>query len=295
VSVVEELEQLGGVARRRALLRRVDRAALDRALEVGDIERIGHGRFALPGADRAVRAAVACGGTVGLLDAALHHGWAVKTRPRTPHVVVSRGRRVPAARAREVTLHRAELAPHEIDDRWTAEETTLDHCLRRLPFDEALCVADSAPREGVGRDVLRRLAAGAKGPGSAQLRRVVAEASPEADNPFESTARSIALDVPGLVVRPQVELEGLGFRVDLADVRLRIVIECDSFEWHGKRSALERDARRYNAMVVNGWIVLRLCYDDVMHHPDEVRRTLVAAVALAQLLNKALLSTRPAA
>ncbi|MBC7638997.1 MAG: hypothetical protein H7231_04340 [Rhodoferax sp.] len=47
----------------------------------------------------------------------------------------------------------------------------------------------------------------------------------------------------------------------------------------GAVSALERDARRYNAMVVNGWIVIRLCYDDVMHHPDAVREVLAAAVA----------------
>ena len=94
---------------------------------------------------------------------------------------------------------------------------------------------------------------------------------------------------------PQVVLEGLGFRADLVDVRLRIVIECDSFEWHGKKFALERDARRYNEMVVNWWIVIRLCFDDVMHRPDAVREVLTAAVALAELLNKAIFAPGPAA
>ena len=90
-------------------------------------------------------------------------------------------------------------------------------------------------------------------------------------------------------------LEGLGYRPDLVDLRLRIVIECDSFEWHGKRSALAADARRYNAMVVDGWIVLRLVYDDVMGDPVAVRVLLVAVVALAELLNKALRAARSAA
>ena len=287
MSVVEHLEWLGGVARRRTLLRHVDRGELERAVEAGDVVRLVRGRYALPGADEAVRTAVACGGVVGLTDAALHHGWAVKTPPRVPHVVVSRGRRV-AATAPPAVLHRAELDASQIDGHWTAVETTLEHCLRRLPFDEALCVADSALREGVGRDLLDRLAEGARGPGAAQLKRVVAESTPEAANPFESVSRSIALDVPGLSVRPQVVLEGLAFRVDLVDTRLHIAVECDSFEWHGKKSALERDARRYNAMVVDGWIVIRLCYDDVMHRPDAVREVLLAAVALAELLTRAL-------
>lgn len=293
MSVVEELEWLGGVARRRALLRRVTRADLERAVAAGDVVRFARGRYALPGADDAVQAAVACGGVVGLVDAALHHGWAVKAVPRTHHVVVSRGRRV--ATSTPVVLHRAELAPSEVDGMWTAVETTLEHCLRRLPFDEALCIADSALRSGVGRDVLDRLAERAVGPGSARLRRVVAHACPEAANPFESTARAIGLGVPGLALVPQVSLEGLPYRVDLADQRLRIVVECDSFEWHGRRSALERDARRYNAMVVDGWIVLRLCYHDVMHEPDVVRATLAAAVALAELLNEATRSLGSAA
>ena len=92
-----------------------------------------------------------------------------------------------------------------------------------------------------------------------------------------------------------MSLEGRPYRVDRAGGRLRIAVECDSFEWHGKRSALERDARRYNAMVLEGWIVLRLCYHDVMHEPGVVHATLVAAVALAELLNKATRQAGPVA
>ena len=57
-------------------------------------------------------------------------------------------------------------------------------------------------------------------------------------------------------------------RPDLVDEHLRIVVEADSFEWHGERAALRADARRYNAFVVNGWLVLRFCWEDVMFHPD---------------------------
>lgn len=109
-----------------------------------------------------------------------------------------------------------------------------------------------------------------------------------AANPFESVARAIALDVPGLQVTPQVTIResGLVARCDLVDERLRIVIEADSFEWHGGRAALARDARRYNLLTVNGWIVLRFAWEQVMHEPAFVREVLVAAVALAELMNQ---------
>ena len=185
MSVVEHLEQLGGVAGRATLLKVVDRADLDRAVSVGDVVRDARGRYALPGADDAVRAAAALGGVVGLTHAALHHGWGVKTLAPLPHVVVSRGRRVPAGAPASV-VYRAELAAADVDGHWTSVETTLEHCLRRLPFDEALCVADSARREGVGQDVFDRLAERVRGPGSAQVKRVALACTPKAANPFES-------------------------------------------------------------------------------------------------------------
>ena len=71
---------------------------------------------------------------------------------------------------------------------------------------------------------------------------------------------------------------GLSVRADLVDRRLRIVIEADSFEWHGDRTALRRDARRYDLLVANGWTVLRFSWEDVMHDPDFVRAVLQATV-----------------
>jgi very-short-patch-repair endonuclease len=76
-------------------------------------------------------------------------------------------------------------------------------------------------------------------------------------------------------------------RPDLVDARLRIVVEADSFEWHGGRAHLSADARRDDLLLVNGWIVLRFSYEHVMLQPGFVRRVLVAAVAIAELLNEA--------
>lgn len=287
MTVAEVLAELGGIARRSALLRVVDRADLDRAVAAGDVVRDARGLYAIPGVDDGARAAARLGGVLSLTSAALAHGWAVKTLPDRPHVAVSRGRKVDPNQT-FAHVHRAELRSDQIDDGRTCVETTVEQCLRLLPYDEALAVADSARREGVGDSVFERIADTAKGPGAPQIRRVCRNSSGKAANPFESVLRAITEDVPGLAVRPQVPITDGDFAVrpDLVDERLRVVLEADSFEWHGKRSALASDCRRYNMLVINGWIVLRFCYEDVMFHPDEVRRVLLAVVALAELLSE---------
>ena len=283
MDVSDLLRDLGGVARRSTLLRVVDRGQLERALGAGRVVRDARGLYALPEADSARRIAARLGGALCLTSAALAHGWPVKTVPDKPHVLVSRGRRLPREARVIAHVHIGDAPPGV-----TAPELTLLQCLRRLPYDEALAVADSALRCGVGRGDLDRIAGDARGPGAPRIRRVCAAADARAANPFESVLRAICHDVPGLSVTPQVVITGDAFTVrpDLVDERLWLVLEADSFEWHGKRTALASDARRYNRLVVDGWMVLRFCYEDVMLHPEEVGRILVSAVDLAELLSE---------
>ncbi len=283
ISPVERLHELGGIATRGTLLRSCDRASLERAVAAGDVVRIARGRYALAAVDNARVVAARLGGVLCLSSAALHHGWAVKHVPDRPQVMVSRGARVDR-KDRSCRLHYAELGADAVQDGVTTENATLAHCLRRLPFDEALAISDSALRAGFPKSALVELAGTAGGPGSAQMRRVAALASPEPANPFESCLRAISSDVLGLSVEPQVTIRepGLVARPDLVDVRLRIVLEADSFEWHGGRSQLSADARRYNLLVVHGWWVLRFAYEHVMLQPEYVREVLIVMVALAE-------------
>lgn len=281
MSVVELLVELGGVATRATIVRLTSRADLDRALLVGDVVRVARGRLALPQADEALRAAHALSGVLSHTSAAHYWGWELKTVPQRPHVTVPQKRRVSADRRRGVDLHRCDLHPDEVSGLVTTPETTLLQSLRLLPFDEGLAVADSALRSGVPPSTLRRIAASARGPGAPRIRRACAEATGQAANPFESVLRAIALDIVGLHVRPQVRIAPR-VRPDLVDEDLHVVLEADSFAWHGGRGALRRDAKRYNLMVLDGWIVLRFAWEDVMLDPDYVRDVLVAVVALAE-------------
>jgi very-short-patch-repair endonuclease len=281
VSAVEVLEELGGVATRGALIRATSRSEVDRALARDLIVAVARGRYCLPTVGDAARTAHAIGGVLSLTSAALHHGWEVKLTPERPHVTVPRRRHVDPVLAARATLHYADVTPDEITDGIaTNPETTLLQSLRGLPDDEALAVADSALRHGVPPNVLRRVAASVRGPGAAKVRRIAGLANGDAANPFESCLRHVALGVEGLHVKPQVMLGRLSLRPDLVDVDLGVVLEADSFGWHGDRAALRRDARRYDLMVVHGWLVLRFSWEDVMFDQEYVRSVLVAVVRL---------------
>lgn len=280
--MVEVLELMGGVATRGALVRATSRAAFERACAEGVLVRVARGRYALPAADEALVAATRLSGAVSHASAALLHGWAVLHTPLAPHVTLPKGRTVAGARRVGVTVHRTDLGPDDVVDRVTSPDRTLVDCLRDPAPCAALAVADSALRAGYPKARLRALARDLRGPGSAGARWAAEHADARAANPFESALRAIALEVVGLTVAPQVSVrDGRRFlgRPDLVDQRLGIVLEADSFEWHGGRHALARDARRYNQLVVHGWLVLRFSWEDVMFHPADVRTVIEAAVA----------------
>jgi very-short-patch-repair endonuclease len=58
------------------------------------------------------------------------------------------------------------------------------------------------------------------------------------------------------------------------------VLEADSHEFHTKRQDFDRDCRRYNALVVRGWLVLRFTWEQVMFEPQFVRQAIEAIVSL---------------
>jgi len=277
----EALTALGGVATRRRLVGACGRRDVDRAVREGRIAILSRDRYASPAVDAAVAQAHALSGFLCLASAALHHGWGVLRLPDEPDIALPRGRKVRATYS-GANLHQFELAPDDVvDDIATSKRATLLHCLRGLPGAEALAIADSAARAG-DLTALRHAALLARGPGAAKVRRIAGLARAEAANPFESALRAIALTVPGLDVEPQVLITSVEpwARVDLADRDLRIVLEADSFEWHGHRSALVADTDRYNRLVADGWRVLRFSWEAVMFRPEEVRRTLLAVVGL---------------
>lgn len=205
MNLQQHLHRLGGVTDRSTLVRLTSRAEVDRALRAGDIVRDGRGRHALPTANEGLRAASALSGIASHESAAAYWGWEMKHLPRRPVVTVPRNRKVSADRRESVNVRWGALRTDEIADGLvTVRGRTLIDCARTLPFDEALAIADSALRHrSITGGRLLALAEQAAGPGRVNCLRVAREADGKAANPFESVLRAIALNIPGLNLKPQ--------------------------------------------------------------------------------------------
>jgi very-short-patch-repair endonuclease len=163
------------------------------------------------------------------------------------------------------------LAADDRADGVTTPVRTVIDCARRLPFDEALPIADSALRSGlVTREELDVVQV--RGAGAGSVRRVLRHADGRAANPFESVLRARAIEV-GLDVEPQVALD-LGSGVvhpDLTDRSRHMVLEADSWSHQATRSGHKSDCARYNLLVLCSWRVFRFSWEQVMLEPSYVR------------------------
>lgn len=276
----------GGVARWGEISCLVTRAQVDAELAAGAITRLRRGTYALGDLAEVRAIAQARGASVSHLSAAVHHGWKVKWPPARPTVTLPRNRSRGGADGLE--LHWQDLAPMQVHRGVTRPVETVIGCARSYDFDVALCVADSALRErAVSRHQLLAAAEASPRTGRAKALRVVRAADGRAANPFESCARAIATDVRGLHAEPQVWLHGVG-RVDLCDLSLGIVVECESFEFHSEAASLEKDVRRYTSCARRGLVVVRFTWKEVMLDPDYCRRALqdVVDVRLQQAVRR---------
>jgi hypothetical protein len=274
VDVGDAMAQLGGVAHVRTLVRLTSTRQIRAAIASGDLVRVGRGRYRTKTVDKAFARALELRGMVSHLSAAAHYGWEMPYEPHLPWVSVPRNRQVPKPRRAHVVW--ADL--NEESGYVTSELRTVVDCARRCEFAVALSVADSAIR---ARDVdlisLTRAAGEVRGKGAAQARRVAGAATGLPANAFESALLAFALDA-GLSATPQVEIvvEGVPIHPDVVDLERRVVLEEDSWEFHGTKEAFKRDCWRYTALAVDGWVVLRFTWWQVMENPDWVRACLSA-------------------
>jgi very-short-patch-repair endonuclease len=163
--------------------------------------------------------------------------------------------------------------------------TVLD-CARFLPLGEALAIADSAVRSGkVQPEILKSAAEALRGAGRRKAIRVVDLMDGRSESALESVlrARLIEAGITGFI--PQYRISGQGFsaRVDLANPQLKIVLEADSFAFHGTRAALRKDCRRHVNLAMCGWLLLRYSWEDVILNDDWVGESLDAVISGVQL------------
>lgn len=80
--------------------------------------------------------------------------------------------------------------------------------------------------------------------------------------------------IAGWVTNRKIVLPGAGtYYLDIAFERERIAGEVDGWEYHSKPAVFESDRLRQNALVLDGWLVLRFTWKMLTTDPDYVLRT----------------------
>jgi very-short-patch-repair endonuclease len=71
------------------------------------------------------------------------------------------------------------------------------------------------------------------------------------------------LGVPRPIRQYEIEWEGRRYRIDFAFPHAMVAVEAQSYRWHSSAQSLQNDAHKHNALVLSGWNVIYLTWDDI--------------------------------
>jgi very-short-patch-repair endonuclease len=164
---------------------------------------------------------------------------------------------------------------------------TLADLASALTDAELLSALDSALHLGLldpaTLAALRRVTPGRDA--DARLARLRAIADGRCASPLESGIRLVLINAGLGPVELQIEVvvDGRTFRIDLGFPDVKIGIEGDGRAFHSSPDAVLEDRWRQNALLGDGWLILRFTWYDVLNRPqyivDSVARALAARAA----------------
>ncbi|MEO9094269.1 MAG: DUF559 domain-containing protein [Microbacteriaceae bacterium] len=248
------------------------------------------GWYALPDAPPEIVAAVRVGGALTSVSAARHYGlWALDDARL--HVAVPRNAsRLRSPRSPLVRL--ADAEPHDVCLHWRRPSHTMPiavapmvaallHVIDCQAQERAVAIIDSALN---GARVLPEQLRAAAQPLASRYLQTLDQCDPASQSGTETLVR-LRLRRLGIGLRSQVQIRGVG-RVDLL-VGDRLVIECDSHEFHDGAVASQRDYDRDLALVAMDYLVLRLNYRQIVHEWDRVEHVILGLIARRRHLRPA--------
>ena len=282
--------QHGAVSHRQLLelgfgVRWIERRLAEGRLEAlhRDVYSVGHSR--LPGKGRWWAAVLAYGPGTALSHHSAAVLWGIR-RHRTGPIHVNaflgwQGTR----RRRGIWLHRCKLQAEETTSREGIPATTVARTLFDLaevaPYEDLKKTTEAADRRNLLR--LRELEAVCeRGRGRRALkpvRRLIAELAPpnEGRSPLELRFSAFvrAHDLP----TPVQNVDVLGHEVDALWPADKLIVELDSWEFHGHRAAFERDRTRDTKLMLAGYRTIRVTHLRLDREAEQL------AAEIRQLLN----------
>jgi hypothetical protein len=188
-------------------------------------------------------------------------------------------------RVQGLRARRAAIDPRHVWSRGgiraTSPEATAERLASALPLDAAVVAVDQLIATGcVDLVGIRRHVERARGPGSAQARRVAALADGLAGSPQETRLRLLIgrSPLPPPVAQFQVLLDGRrAARVDFAWPEKKVALEYDGL-WHAESGQFARDRERLNRLREAGWTVVFVTAAD-LHDPVKLIARIARALA----------------
>jgi hypothetical protein len=284
----------GVITRAEALALGMAPATLARRVRTGQLVKVGHGIYVLPGVLRTerslLRAATRALGAVASHESAarLHGLDGLDPRRVSVSVPIRRTHRFDGVIVHQIT----DLTPDDITEvdgiPVTTPSRTIIDLAAVLPEGKLAEIVDQAVRRNLVSyeslsEHLESLARRGK-PGVSKLRRVL---EPRLGGTFvtDSTLESRLLQVlsDGGLPRPDTQyrppwLKRVNGRVDLAYVEAEVIIEGDSLKWHGTPEGFQTDRQRDNLAQLAGWIILRFTWEDITKRPAYVVSTVRRAL-----------------
>jgi len=186
-----------------------------------------------------------------------------------------------------IVVHQRQIDRCDIELRYgipctTAARTILD-CAASVPIktlEELLMAADSG-RPGLDRRRLEQLVAAHRGRrGIANLRELISD-DPK-DTEVENERRMLRICRRFAIPEPEtqypIETAGRRFRADFCWPELKLIVECDSWRWHGGKLKAESDRDRDQLLVIAGWVVVHFTRNQIKLEPERTGRKLAALI-----------------
>lgn len=205
--------------------------------------------------------------------------------PSLPHVCNRTGR---GRTLRGIVVHERTVESRDVISRYgipcTAPARTILDCAAAVSIEqlEELLMAADSGRPGLDRGRLERLVAAHAGRrGVRNLRELITD-DPKQTR-VENERRMLRICRRFRIPEPQTEYEiradGRTFYADFCWPELRLIVEADSWRWHGGKLKVERDRDRDQLLAIAGWVVVHFTRNQIKLEPERTGERLLALLA----------------
>ena len=188
-----------------------------------------------------------------------------------------------------IKVHRALIHPRDATRRHgipcTSVARTIIDCAFRAGAEgteDLIMAADAA--QLLDRFRLEELADERRGrPGVGHVLALITDDPVELRSRNEVRMRSICREygIPQPLCNHRIDVSDSTFIADFCWPDLRLIVEADSWRWHGGRLASESDANRDQLLSIAGWRVIHFTRDQIRHQRTTVGERLAALTGAA--------------